>query len=145
MCNDVIEQSCNTTRSYCILVQCNVMYKYTIYHALFSVRVWVSHYVLHIAMLGMLMTIAVSTSHTLLSLTYQYIVSRSSKYKYNRVYFGKICTKSRVSSRRCRLERAITIDHTPSEEAQTTQLSLTNGCGSLARVYNECGGRQSGS
>ena len=25
--------------------------------------------------------------------------------------FGTICTKSRVSSRRCRLERAITIDH----------------------------------
>ena len=29
------------------------------------------------------------------------------------------------------------------EEAQNTQLSLADGCGSLAKVYNECGGRQS--
>ena len=92
----------------------------------------------------------VSTSHTLLSLylQYKYIVSGSSKYKYNRVYFGKICTKSRMSSRpadftsqRCRLERAR--HHRPPEEAQITQLSLTDGYGLLARVYNECGGRQS--
>ena len=44
-------------------------------------------------------------------------------------------------SQRCRLERAH--HHRPPEEAQNTQLSLTDGCGSLARVYNECGGRQS--
>ena len=31
--------------------------------------------------------------------TYKYIVSGISKYKYNRVYFGRICTKSRMSSR----------------------------------------------
>ena len=92
----------------------------------------------------------VSTCHTLLILylQYKYIVSGSSKYKYNRVYFGRICTKSRMSSRpadfksqRCRLEPAH--HHRPPEEAQNTQLSLTDGCGSLARVYNECGGRQS--
>ena len=35
--------------------------------------------------------------------------------------------------------------HRPSEEARTAHLSITDGCGSLARVYNECGGRQSGS
>ena len=92
----------------------------------------------------------VSTCHTLLSLylQYKYIASGSSKYKYNRVYFGRICTKSRMSSRpaevtsqRCRLERARR--DRPPEEAQNTQLSLTDSCGSLARVYNECGGRQS--
>ena len=41
-----------------------------------------THYVLHIAMLVLLMTIV--TSHTLLSLTYQYIVS--CKNKCNLVY-----------------------------------------------------------
>ena len=90
----------------------------------------------------------VSTCHTLLSLylQYKYIVSGSSKYKYNRVYFGRICTKSRMSSRLpnftsqwCRLERAR--HGRPPEKAQNTQLSLTDGCGSLARVYTECGGR----
>ena len=97
------------------------MYNNTFYHALYSVRVSISHYVLHIAMVVLLIdnTIAVSTSHTLLSLTYQYIVSRSSKYKYNRVYFGTICTKSRVSSRPCRLERAITIDHRKKHKTQS--------------------------
>ena len=34
--------------------------------------------------------IAVNTCHTLLSLTYKYIVSGGSEYKYNRVYFGRI-------------------------------------------------------
>ena len=67
-----------------------------------------TQYVLYIAMLLLLMTIV--TSHTLLSLTYQYIVS-CCKNKYNLVYVWVICTKSRVSYRRCRLERAITIDH----------------------------------
>ena len=35
-------------------VQYNVMYKYTFYHALCSVRVSISHYVLHVAMLVLL-------------------------------------------------------------------------------------------
>ena len=43
-----------------------------------------THYVLHIAMLVLLMTIV--TSHTLLSLTYQYIVVSCCNNKYNLVY-----------------------------------------------------------
>ena len=35
-------------------VQNNVMYKYTFYHALYSVRVSISYYVLHVAMLVLL-------------------------------------------------------------------------------------------
>ena len=35
-------------------VQYNVMYKYTFYHALYSVRVSISYYVLHVAMLVLL-------------------------------------------------------------------------------------------
>ena len=35
-------------------VQNNVMYKYTFYHALYSVRVSNSYYVLHVAMLVLL-------------------------------------------------------------------------------------------
>ena len=35
-------------------VQYNVMYKYTFYHALYTVRVSISYYVLHIAMLILL-------------------------------------------------------------------------------------------
>ena len=52
-------------------VQYNVMYKYTFYHALYwySVRVSISYYVLHVAMLVLLITTAVSTNHTLLSLS----------------------------------------------------------------------------
>ena len=83
-----------------------------------------------------------------MSLTYKYIVSGRSKYKDNRVYFGRICTKSRVSSRPADFTKSTVSSRTchhdrPPEEAQNTQLSLTDGCGSLAKVYNECGGRQS--
>ena len=89
------------------------MYNYTFYDALYSARVSISHYVLHIAMLVLL--IDYSSKHKLYDsepyLPVHSLVSCSSNYKYNRVYFGTICTKSRVSSRRCRLERAITIDH----------------------------------
>ena len=35
-------------------VQYNVMYKYIFYHALYSVRVSISYYVLHVAMLVLL-------------------------------------------------------------------------------------------
>ena len=35
-------------------VQYNVMYKYTFYHALYSIRVSISYYVLHVAMLVLL-------------------------------------------------------------------------------------------
>ena len=35
-------------------VQYNVMYKYTFYHALYLVRVSISYYVLHVAMLVLL-------------------------------------------------------------------------------------------
>ena len=35
-------------------VQYNVMYKYIFYHAFFSVRVLISNYVLHVAMLVLL-------------------------------------------------------------------------------------------
>ena len=35
-------------------VQYNVMYKYTFHHALYSVRVSISYYVLHVAMLVLL-------------------------------------------------------------------------------------------
>ena len=53
-------------------VQYNVMYKYIFYHALYwySVRVSISYYVLHVAMLVLLIeTTAVSTNHTLPSLS----------------------------------------------------------------------------
>ena len=51
-------------------VQYNVMYKYIFYHALYSVRVSISYYVLHVAMLVLLIEYrAVSTNHTLLSLS----------------------------------------------------------------------------
>ena len=86
------------------------MYDYNFYHALYSVRVSISHYVLHIAMLVLLIDYS-SNYKSYASEPYQYIVSCSCTYEYNRVYFGTICTKSRVSSRRCRLERAITIDN----------------------------------
>ena len=80
-------------------VQYNVMYKYTFYHALYSVRVSISHYVLHIAMLVLL--IDYSNKYKAYAsepyLPVHSLVSCSSKYKYNRVYFGTICTKSRVS------------------------------------------------
>ena len=89
------------------------MYNYTFYHALYSVRVSISHYVLHIAMFLLLIKYS-SKYKSYASEPYlpgHNLVSCSSKYKYNRVYCGTICTKSRVSSRRCRLERAMTIDH----------------------------------
>ena len=49
-----------------------------------------------------------STCHTLLGLhlQYKYIVSGSSKYKNNRVYFGRICTKTRMSSRPADLNKS---------------------------------------
>ena len=50
-------------------VQYNVMYKYIFYHALYSVRVSISYYVLHVPVLVLLITTAVSTNHTLLSLS----------------------------------------------------------------------------
>ena len=39
---------------YTSTVQYNVMYKYIFYHALYSVRVSISYYVLHVAMLVLL-------------------------------------------------------------------------------------------
>ena len=64
------------------------------------------------------------------------------------VYFERICIKSRVSSRYVNSTKPTALSWTchhdrPPEEEQHTQLSLTDDCGSLAKMYNECGGRQS--
>ena len=101
-------------------------YNYTFYHALYSVRVSISHYVLHIAMLVLLIDYS-SKYKSYASEPYlpvHGLVSRTSKYKYNRVYFGTIGTKSRVSSRRCRLERAITIDHRKKHKTHSVLLPM---------------------
>ena len=53
-----------------------------------------------------------------------YHASCSCKYKYNLVCVWDNCTKSRVSSRRCTLERAITIDHRKKHEQHTFLLPM---------------------
>ena len=53
-----------------------------------------------------------------------YHASCSCKYKYNLVCAWDNCTKSRVSSRRCTLERAITIDHRKKHEQHTFLLPM---------------------